>query len=326
MLHKSYSSFHNINNDAMSDEASRITDTNISNKHSSYQSISHDDSGLVSNAADQEHQGFQGKHKATFRRLLVGFGTVAFVGAFGLAINHLDAKENIRHEMELVEAPVVNTASDNNVIVTSTAIVNNKSYPASGRKCNRDSDCTNGDPRSRGCWLGQCKICVPWTENCYYTENDLDVHVRYDLSEPSLRGKGPIDLLNVDNTRVSGMGSMAKCNRFVSYLRYDGIVGSGTYCDGLLSGGVELQPNLPWTFWDDFGPPNYNDYIRRNPRDCHPNQPGCRLYCGMYGGRQMHILYENLEYNRERNIVQTGTYEQVYGTSTYTFTHQWLRL
>jgi len=106
---------------------------------------------------------------------------------------------------------------------------------------------------------------------------------------------------------------MAKCNRFVSYLRYDGIVGSGTYCDGLLSGGVELQPNLPWTFWDDFGPPNYNDYIRRNPRDCHPNQPGCRLYCGMYGGRQMHILYEKLEYNRERNIVQTGTYEQVYG-------------
>ena len=86
-----------------------------------------------------------------------------------------------------MEAPAVGTASDGKVIVSSIANVINS---ASGRKCNSHSDCPNGDPRSRECWLGFCKVCVP-RQPYYCTKNDAKT--------------GGMDVSLFPNRRVQGI-------------------------------------------------------------------------------------------------------------------------
>jgi len=184
---------------------------------------------------------------------------------------------------------VVNTSSSDLKTVEDDLVV---SFSSSNLKT--DKECTKGDDRSNGFWMQQCKMCLPQNahsvlKNCYCARNagvDGDFDIYFD-SDQMIQG--------VFNTPINGGQWYDRCRECRTILEAGGIIAPGATCNRVLRPSKGLKMQLVSSLsplWKHFGPHNYNDVIRREPRDCR-NDRNCKLLCGKDENNdyQMHIDY-----------------------------------
>ena len=183
--------------------------------------------------------------------------------------------------------------------------------------CIKDSDWKGrnwDDDRSNGCWLGQCRMCLPQTSEqvlnkCYCARNagvagDPDVY----LSDSKL-------IEGIFNTPIGGGKWYDRCRKCRRSLEADGVIAPGATCNrGFIPViGIQLKSSLS-PLWKNFGPPNHNDVIWREPTDCHAGSH-CKLLCGKDQNNEYQMHIDNNPRNSENGIITTKS--KVYGKFEY---------